>query len=263
MPAPRRAISASLVILLGSVVIAACKGDATAPTKPPGTGFGAEQFALIPAGSFQMGSTYRYPDEQPVHTVTITRAFYLQKTEVTQAQWRSVMNSNPSCFGECGETCPVECVDWDDVQAFLERLNEQDPGWSYRLPTEAEWEYAARANATGEWAGSGVLDEMGWYKGNSENRSWPVAQKPANAWGLYDVHGNVWEWVEDWHSYTYYAESPVVDPVGPDTGQFRVMRGGSWRSLVDETRLACRFSGWPWDKGPNLGFRVARTKRGK
>jgi formylglycine-generating enzyme required for sulfatase activity len=191
-------------------------------------GFGPEQFALILAGTFQMGSTNGNSDERPVHTVNITKAFYMQKTEVTQGQWRAVMGTNPSWFSDCGDTCPVEQVSWNDIQGFLTALNAMDPGKNYRLPTEAEWEYAARAGTTGDYGGTGVLDQMGWYSDNSGSQTHPVAQKQPNHWGLYDMHGNVWEWVQDWYSATYYSVSPTNDPQGPATGTSRVLRGGSW-----------------------------------
>ena len=191
-----------------------------------GVGLGDDQFALIPAGSFQMGSEDGNDDERPVHTVNITQPFLMQKTEVTQYQWKTIMGSNPSTYINCGETCPVESVSWDDVQAFLLALNLTDPGKNYRLPTEAEWEYAARAGTTGDYGGTGVLDEMGWYSGNSGKWTHFVAQKEPNHWGLYDMHGNAFEWVRDYYSATYYGESPIDDPPGPYAGDYRIYRGG-------------------------------------
>jgi formylglycine-generating enzyme required for sulfatase activity len=235
------------------------------PLQPAlGVGFGPEQFALIPAGSFQMGSTNGFSDERPVRTVTISRAFLLQKTEVTQAQWRQVMQGtgleNPSFFTACGDTCPVEQVSWNEIiQQFLTRLNQQDPGKGYRLPTEAEWEYAARAGTTGDYGGNGVLNDMGWWSGNSGGRTRPVAQKLANAFGLYDMHGNVYEWVQDWYSATYYSTGPNVDPPGPTTGSFRVLRGGSWVNTAIFARSAYRNSGTPSTRDSDVGFRLART----
>jgi hypothetical protein len=216
-------------------------------------------FSLISAGSFQMGSTNGASDERPVHTVTISRAFYLQKTEVTQAQWQAVMGTNPSYFAACGLQCPVEQVSWDDIQQFLGRLNQATPGVTYRLPTEAEWEYAARAGTTGDYGGSGGLDQMGWYGGNSGSTTHPVRQKQANAWGLYDMHGNVWEWVQDWYSGTYYTVSPPTDPTGPASGQYRVLRGGSWYYVAYYARSASRFFNNPSSRLNLYGFRLART----
>ena len=164
-----------------------------------GEGFGSEQFALIPAGTFQMGDItgIGLEHERPVHTVNITKAFFVQKTEVTQGQWKAVMGSNPAGFSSCGDLCPVERVSWDEVQAFLATLNATDPGKNYRLPTEAEWEYACRATTSGDFGGTGVPEEMGWIYENSGLMTHPVAQKQANAWGLFDMHGNVAEWVQD------------------------------------------------------------------
>ncbi len=223
-----------------------------------GIGFGDDQFSLIPAGTFQMGSADGSAHERPVHTVTLTRSFYMQRTPVTQGQWREVMGSNPSHFSDCGDTCPVESVSWNDAQAFIQALNERYPGRNYRLPTEAEWEYAARAGTTGDYGGTGVLDEMGWYFGNSGVRTHPVALKQPNAWGLYDMHGNVWESVQDW--YGPYTASAKTDPIGPSTGSQKVLRGGSWGSLADNARSASRSRlGGPSGRNTSVGFRLART----
>lgn len=202
-----------------------------------GVGFGDEQFSLIPPGTFFMGGE-GHRHERPVHVVTLTQAFYMQRTPVTQGQWREIMGTNPSWFSECGDACPVERVGWNVIQEFIERLNERYPDRNYRLPTEAEWEYAARAGTTGDYGGTGVLDEMGWYRDNSGNRTHPVALKQPNAWGLYDMHGNVWEWVEDW--YAPYTAEPKTDPTGPETGHFKVRRGGSYARDARQVRAAYR-----------------------
>jgi len=225
-----------------------------------GIGLGDDQFVLISPGSFSMGSLTGGEDERPVHTVNITRAFYLQRTEVTQHQWKAVMGSNPSVFSSCGETCPVDGVSWEDVQAFIQALNAANPGKSFRLPTEAEWEYAARAGTAGDFGGTGVLDQMGWYLGNSASRTQFVALKEPNAWGLFDMHGNVMEWVQDYYSAGYYAVSPADDPTGPATGTLRVFRGGSADRADTFARSADRFSGWPTLRGYSCsGFRLARN----
>jgi hypothetical protein len=229
-----------------------------------GFGFGPEQFALIPAGTFTMGDDDSgYGNESPAHEVTITQPFMIQKTEVTQGQWEAVMGENPSYFSACGDLCPVERVSWDDIQDFLTALNAMDPGKNYRLPTEAEWEYAARAGTTGDYGGTGVLDEMGWYDNNSGGTTHPVALKQPNYWGLYDMHGNVWEWVQDWHSATYYQykvdHGIVNDPPGPETGSSRVLRGGSWSGFASHARSAFRSYGTPDTGFVNVGFRLART----
>ena len=197
----------------------------------------AEQFVLIQPGTFLMGSENGQEWEQPVHQVNITRAFYLQKTEVTQAQWHAVMGNDPSFHASedlateerCAEeTCPVENVSWNDVQTFLKQLNLATPGANYRLPTEAEWEYAARASTVGDYGGNGVVDDMAWYHENSQFPhvlegfgTHPAGQKHANAWGLFDMHGNVSEWVQDRFSDAYYSVSPKDDPWGADRGETR------------------------------------------
>lgn len=226
-----------------------------------GIGFGADQFALIEAGSFQMGSTSGDPDEQPVHQVNITQPFYIQKTEVTQGQWIEIMGSNPAGFSTCGQTCPVERVSWDMVQSFLIALNAQHPGENFRLPTEAEWEYAARAETTGDYSGTEVLTEMGWYFGNSQSKTHFVALKEPNAWGLFDVHGNAEEWVQDFYSSTYYGESPTDDPQGPGAGENRVLRGGSVTRGAEDVSSAARSSGRPSNRGFTvyLGLRLAKN----
>ena len=233
------------------------------PDAPPtivgemGVGFGDEQFALIPAGTFQMGSEDGRSNEQPVHTVTLTQDFYMQRTPVTQGQWREIMGENPSRFSDCGDTCPVERVSWNDAQAFIQALNQRYPGRNYRLPTEAEWEYAARAGTTGDYGGTGVLGEMGWYRDNSGGRMHPVALKQPNGWNLYDMHGNVSEWVQDW--YRVYTAEAKTDPTGPTTGSFRVLRGGSWFINANRARSAYRSDVTPSSRSYNPGFRLART----
>jgi len=226
-----------------------------------GLGFGDDQFSLIQPGAFQMGSTNGGSDERPVHDVNITHSFYLQKTEVTQGQWREVMGTDPSAFSSCGDTCPVERVSWDDIQDFLEALNVASPGANFRMPTEAEWEYAARAGTTGDFAGTGQLDDMGWYSGNSGRKTQFVGLKLANAWGLFDMHGNVYEWVQDWHSGDYYGVSPIDDPAGPLEGTRRVLRGGSVDQNAAHSRSAKRLSSNPSSRGFTIyyGFRLART----
>ncbi|MDX2285871.1 MAG: SUMF1/EgtB/PvdO family nonheme iron enzyme [Bacteroidia bacterium] len=184
----------------------------------------------IRGGSFQMGdASSGQSDEQPVHRVTLSD-FYLGETEVTQAQWRAVMGTNPSYFKDCDQ-CPVESVSWEEVQEFLRKLNAKT-GKTYRLPTEAEWEYAAGGGAAGrtKWAGTDSESSLGnyaWYDANSGGKTHPVKQKQPNALGLYDMSGNVWEWCQDW--YGSYGASDISNPAGPASGSVRVDRGGSWR----------------------------------
>ena len=199
-------------------------------------------------------------DETPQHQVTISQSFYLGKYEVTQTQWVAVMGSNPSEFK--GRTQPVEKVSWDDVQAFIQRLNTKEGTNAYRLPTEAEWEYAARAgtDTTRYWGDS--TDEMGqhaWFTQNSGEKTHPVGQLKPNAWGLYDMMGNVWEWVSDWYGEKYYTNSPRINPTGPNSGSSRVLRGGGWRYYPDNVRSAYRFYITPGLRHYDLGFRLSRT----
>jgi formylglycine-generating enzyme required for sulfatase activity len=215
------------------------------------------RFVRVRAGTFAMGAETRLTDERPVHRVTLTRDYLLQTTEVTQGQWRAVMGTNPSYHQDCGDTCPAEQVSYDDVQAFLRELNRRDPGKGYRLPTEAEWEYAARAGTTEVFWGAGQLDAMGWYRDNSEGRPHPVGQKAPNAWGLYDLHGNVWEWVQDW--YGAYEVAPQTNPTGPASGSSRVLRGGSWNDAGNVVRSSYRDSYAASHRNSILGFRLART----
>jgi formylglycine-generating enzyme required for sulfatase activity len=214
-------------------------------------------FVQIPAGEFMMGAENGNPAEKPVHRVRLGQAFEMGKTEVTQAQWEAVMGNNPSYFK--GTNRPVEQVSWYDVQEFIERLNALDDGFAYRLPTEAEWEYACRAGSNADYAGK--LEAMAWYDANSGNMTHPVAAKQPNAWGLYDMHGNVFEWCQDWYDKDYYAQSPGVDPQGPESGSFRVKRGGGWMFSAGFARSAARDLYAPAYRFNFLGFRLARTRR--
>jgi len=216
------------------------------------------EFVTVAAGEFQMGSTNGYSFEQPVHRVIISKSFQLGKYEITQGQWKAVMGSNPSYF-KGDDNLPVEQVSWDDAQAFMAKLNALNDGYRYRLPTEAEWEYACRAGTTGDYGGTGNLDEMGWYNNNSGSKTHVVGTKKANTWGLYDMHGNVWEWVQDWYSSDYYSSSPLTDPPGPTSGSGRVGRGGGWGVGAGGCRSAVRNAGWPGGTYDFLGFRLLRA----
>jgi formylglycine-generating enzyme required for sulfatase activity len=233
------------------------------------------EFVLIPAGTFLMGTPTEQVDaiaggdqadrdwienETPQHQVEISQPFYLGRYQVTQVQWESMMGNNPSTF-ESYSQCPVENVFWDDVQVFMQKLSEQE-GRQYRLPTEAEWEYACRAgSSTVYYFGNDVaqLSEYAWYEANSDGQTHPVGQKLPNAWGLYDMHGNVWEWVLDWYDEYYYRTSLHTDPQGPEPGSFRVIRGGSWGSAAQNARSANR--GWyrPGCRLGRFGFRCAMS----
>ena len=216
---------------------------------------------VIPAGSFIMGSD-KNNDEKPPHTVYI-RSFFMGKTEVTQKQWQDVMGSNPSRFIACGPSCPVENVSWNDVQDFITRLN-QKTGQKYRLPSEAEWEYAARAGSTTEWShgnDESKLSNYSWYERNSGGKTQVVAQKLPNAFGLFDIHGNVWEWTQDcWHA--TYAGAPTDGSAWTTgcSGNYRVPRGGSWNYDPAYSRSPFRSKYFPDIRyGDSGGFRLART----
>ena len=220
------------------------------------------EFVFIPAGSFMMGTDPNfeegYSHESPLHKVTISCSFYLGKYAVTQVQWVAVMGSNPSRFK--GRNNPVEMVSWNDTQEFIKRLNAKEGHNRYRLPTEAEWEYAARAGTSSAYFfgdDKNALSEYAWYMGNSGDKARPVGQKQPNAWGLYDIYGNVWEWVLDWYEKSYYANSPETDPKGPPSGKNRVRRGGSWSRTDDTCRSAYRSYRTPAFRYDNMGFRLA------
>ena len=242
------------------------------------------KFTYIPPGTFRMGSpeseSGRFANEAQ-HMVRLTKGFYLQTTEVTQGQWKAVMwGANPSVFNTCGDDCPVENVSWDDIRIFLFWLNYwsagEGEGKLYRLPTEAEWEYAARAGSTTAFANGDIsvesysctpvdpnLDLMGWYCGNAggSGSTHPVARKQPNAWGLYDMHGNAYEWVQDWYDEDYGLDPvrSVTDPAGPSAGTSRVYRGGSSGSAARGSRSAFRYGFGPLSSSQYYGFRLARS----
>ena len=213
-------------------------------------------FVLIPAGTFMLGAEDSKADEKPVTKVTITQPFYFGKYEVTQAQWQAVMGSNPSYYK--GTNLPVEQVSWNAAQGFLTNLNERMSGYRFRLPSEAEWEYACRAGTTTQYSfgdGNTALPEYGWFTGNGERKTHPVGEKKPNPWGLYDIHGNVWEWCQDW--YAPYPGGEVTDPTGPTTGTTIVMRGGSWSHGSRDLWSSFRFGRFNRDfPFRSVGFRV-------
>ncbi|MGQ4809267.1 Hercynine oxygenase [Candidatus Entotheonellaceae bacterium PAL068K] len=219
------------------------------------------EFMRLPAGAFMMGSENGYEDEQPVHWVQISQPFYLGKYEVTQGQWEAVTGSNPSHFTG-NPNRPVERVSWHDVQAFIKHLNTIEGREIYRLPTEAEWEYAARAGTTTDYHFGNDRSQLGkyaWYSKTSGYETHPVGQLQPNAWGLHDMHGNVWEWVQDRYDASYYEQSPARDPRGPSGGSARVLRGGSWRHRPALVRSANRGGDPPAYRDADLGFRLLRT----
>jgi sulfatase modifying factor 1 len=218
------------------------------------------EMVLVKGGCYDMGDTFGEgaSNEKPVHHVCV-KDFYLGKYPVTQMQWTSNMAINPSLEPECGMTCPVENVSWNDVQEFIKKLRERT-GKPYRLPTEAEWEYAARSGGKDEkWAGTSDEKELGnyaWHYNNSHFQSHPVGQKNPNGLGLYDMSGNVWEWMSDWYNGEYYANSPTDEPQGPETGRTRVLRGGYWGDLSIWLRTARRIGLDPDAKAAGYGVRL-------
>ena len=221
------------------------------------------EFVLIEPGAFEMGSPAGEPErdnDETLHPVTLSQPFYLGKYEVTQEQWQAVMGDNPSYFSNCGATCPVEQVSWEDAQSFAEELNAREGVKAYRLPTEAEWEYAARAGTQTTYHfgdGADPLRSHGWYLDNAGETTHPVGEQRPNAWGLYDMHGNVREWVHDW--FGAYPGGAVTDPRGPEMGSSRVNRGGSWFSSARYCRAAGRHYDAPGGRDDGLGFRLVRT----
>jgi formylglycine-generating enzyme required for sulfatase activity/serine/threonine protein kinase len=243
--------------------------------------YGIEMVWIAP-GTFSMGSPATEPGHQSdetQHNVTLTKGYWLGKYEVTQRQWQAAMGSNPSFFkkgrvleshwfnpdvidNEPHENHPVENVSWDDAQEFCWKLKRRElaagrlpAGYEYSLPTEAQWEYACRAGSSGTYGGTGRLDSMGWHDDNSGGSTHPFGQKQENAWGLYDMHGNVWEWCNDWYSADPSGE--VTDPAGPDVAARRVYRGGGWRNSASFCRSAIRGLRVPGDRSFDLGFRLA------
>jgi formylglycine-generating enzyme required for sulfatase activity len=212
----------------------------------------------IEGGSFSMGTldAISLDGEHPRHFVTVS-PFHTSKYPITQAQWRALMRNNPSTFK--GETFPVENVSWHDALRFCEALSAHS-GKTYRLLTEAEWEFACRAGTVGDYSfgnDESQLKEYAWFVENSDQQTHAVGQKRPNAMGLHDMHGNVWEWCGDWHDDRYYAVSPDFDPKGPASGTARVLRGGSWSDDSYSCRSARRNSGDPFNRSLNVGFRVA------
>jgi len=214
------------------------------------------EFVYISPGTFMMGTPASGAGRQ--HQVTLTKGYYLQMTEVTQSQWQAVMGNNPSKFK--GDNLPVECVSWNDVQEFIRKLNQMDPGKGYRLPTEAEWEYACRAGTTTAYYWGKSMDgSYCWYDGNSSGKTHEVGTKKPNAWGLFDMIGNIYEWCQDW--YGDYPSGEVTNPQGPGSGSYRLLRGGSWSNDAGFCRSARRNGsppGWPLS---NAGFRLAAATR--
>ena len=226
------------------------------------------EFIYVPPGSFLIGSPPGEPgrkSDERQQRVTLTNGFYMQATEVTHEQWKSVMGVLPLHLRSCDDNCPVDRISWNDAQQFIHKLNKLDSARNYRLPTEAEWEYAARARSKTAFANGDIsnldcgydptLDEIGWYCGNSVRfPHHPVAQKKPNAWGLYDMHGSVAEWCADW--YGNYPPGSVTDPIGPSDGTERVLRCGGSADDARGCRSANRYGLRPDIILDYIGFRL-------
>jgi formylglycine-generating enzyme required for sulfatase activity len=257
-----------LIVLLFSGCMSIQRKNAEA------TGITAKHFIRIPGGTYTMGcldgrDTDCDDDEKPHHEVTVS-TFSISKYEVTQAQWRAVMGSDPPYLYNKGcDQCPVEQVSWNDTQEFLQKLNAQT-GQNYRLPTEAEWEYAARGGNKSQgylYSGSNTIGEVAWYSDNAEQGNThgskkttrPVGGKKPNELGLYDMSGNVEEWCSDWYGEDYYQNSPQQNPRGSDEGSYHVLRGGCWYYSPHFSRATSRYYLRPAFGYINIGFRLART----
>ena len=290
-------LTASLFIAIGAWLLSACTGNGETPKrdtkdtlvkkpvsaedaeleetpKPavPDNSFKTREFTVngvsfkmvaVAGGEFRMGSDDGEGDEIPVHDVTLSD-YYIGETEVTQALWEAVMGSNPSYFK--GSDNPVECVSYDECITFVKKLNDKlkaagqlPAGREFRLPTEAEWEYAARGGNRSQgyrYSGSNTRSSVAWYYGNSKYRTHPVKKKQANELGLYDMSGNVWEWCYDWYS-NGYSSSSQTNPKGPSTSYSRVLRGGSWVNDAQYCRVAGRNGSSPDDRININGLRLA------
>ncbi|MBF0272843.1 MAG: SUMF1/EgtB/PvdO family nonheme iron enzyme [Magnetococcales bacterium] len=213
------------------------------------------KFVIVPQGCFQMGSDDS-PRTAPKHEVCVDW-FYMSQFEVTQSQWESVMGHNPSSLNACGENCPVNGITWEQVQVFINKLNARG-GDKFRLPTEAEWEYACRGGARQRYCGSDDADLVAWHSGNARGDIHPVGQKAPNGFRLFDMSGNVWEWVTDHYDERYYAISPKSNPKGSNTGALRIFRGGSIKSSPEFIQPTQRNSGDAKSNFGDLGFRLVR-----
>jgi formylglycine-generating enzyme required for sulfatase activity len=252
--------------------------DGTVPAGKTSRGQMGYEMVAIPAGTYELGCTAgqsRCEDNETPHTVTLSHGYAMGRTEVTQGLWLSVVGSNPAHFTACGPTCPVEQVSWAGAAKFANALSARENlqqcykisgssvSWStglactgYRLPTEAEWEVAARGGQDVLYAGGAQIGTVAWVRRNARTTTHPVAQKAPNGYGLYDMSGNVWEWVWDWYG---RAVASSTDPIGPPTGSHRVRRGGSYLLGPSWARVSTRLRSAPADRRSITGFRLART----
>ncbi len=269
--ARRARVAAALIsfLVLGSIAawyVAAASSDArsqstqpTGPARPisPDPAFETAiglSFVEIPSATFDMGMYGAWGNESPMHRVTISRRFQMGTCEITQAQWRAVMGTDPSAFH--GDDLPVETVSWEDAKEFCGQLGMRT-GHVYRLPTEAEWEHACGVMPGGPM--DQLYDDLsGWYNVNAQGMTHPVGQKPPNRYGLHDMHGNVWEWCEDW--FAFYPSDATTDPTGPATGQLKVFRGGAWSLGVAAARVTNRAYNSPSGRGMDVGFRIVKIR---
>lgn len=263
-------ILASVLCFFVSVASQEAIGEEKALQKKTFTNSIGMKFVTIPAGTFMMGSpsseSGRDSDEKQ-HQVTLTKGFYMQTTEVTQGQWYEVMGTRPwsgKKYVRDSTNNPAVYISWNDCQNFIRRLNQKEGSNKYRLPTEAEWEYACRAGSTTRFCfgdSDSILGNYAWYRKNAwdagEKYAHTVAKKQPNAWGLYDMYGNVWEWCQDWKG--NYPSVSVTDPKGPSSGKYRVLRGGSWSYLAGSVRSGDRFRYRPDSEGRFLGFRAVQN----
>ncbi|MGM9799212.1 MAG: formylglycine-generating enzyme family protein [Muribaculaceae bacterium] len=217
------------------------------------------EMVKVPGGTFTMGATAEqgddaWDDEKPTHSVTLS-GYYIGKYEVTQAQWKAIMGNNPSYLK--GDNLPVEKVSWYDCQEFIKKLN-QLTGKNFSLPTEAQWEYAARGGKSGgtKYSGSDNIGNVAWYLDNADNKTHPVGEKSPNDLGIYDMSGNVWEWCQDWYDSNYYKNSPTTNPTGYGSVSEHVVRGGSWNSSARYCRVSFRSNSTPDNEYYYLGFRL-------
>ena len=244
--------------MLLTVCLGACQAGApdAGGVRAVSVGESRLEMVYVPAGEFIMGSWKGWPDERPAHRVRITQGFWLGRTEVTQGLWRTVMGNNPADFAK-GADFPVEQVGWSDCQAFISRLNRLT-GMVFRLPSEAEWEYACRAGSTEDRPAD--LDAVAWHEGNSDQSTHGVGRKRANAFGFHDMLGNVWEWCADGYDPAFYSRSPGEDPLAPPSGPHRVDRGGAWGYGPDIVRYSRRDGSGAEYRVNLIGLRLAASR---
>ena len=250
-----------MMIVLLSVVSLSAHGQKNEKLEVNGVTF---EMVYVPGGTFTMGATAEqgddaWDDEKPTHSVTLS-GYYIGKYEVTQAQWKAIMGNNSSWFK--GDNLPVENVSWDDCQTFIRKLNHLT-GKNFSLPTEAQWEYAARGGKSGgsKYSGSDNIENVAWYWNNAGEKTHPVGTKSPNDLGIYDMSGNVSEWCQDWYGGNYYNNSPTTNPTGPNSGSYRVGRGGSWDFSARGCRVSNRNYGAPGYGNGYLGFRLSLSEQ--